>query len=195
MAGTVSNTNKVPVWVCFNDTNLGFCNPGDITLTITSSWSDMKFHQTGDYLVDAIFRGARATVQCEFAEIENLDTWVVAFGFGQKQEDTSTPPNERFAFNTIDAVASQWDIATKATSIDANLVLIPQVSYVNATTETDDDIVIPCAFSRDVGDILFSSENNQGLACTFEALLDPTQTDGSNLLYRVRDTGTWSKQT
>ena len=194
MAGTVSNTNKVPVWVTFNDVNLGFCNPGDVVLTVTPSWVDMKFHQTGDYLVDSVFNGARATVKCEFAEIENLAVWLVAFGFGDSQVDTATPPLARFAFNTIDAVVSNWDIAMKATSIDAALVLIPETQYVTATTETNDDIVIPQAFCRDVGDILFSTENNQGLSCTFEALMDPTKTDGSNLLFRgaLTPTGAWA---
>ena len=189
MAGTVSNTNKVPVWVCFNDVNLGICNAGDVTVKVSSVWAETLTHQSGNYLVNAHFNGASATVTCNFAETEEPDTWLAAFGFGDKQTYSES---ERFAFNTIDAVASQWDIGTRATGIDHMLVLIPTASYAAADTEGDDDIVIQSAFCRNVGDIIFSSETNQGLECTFEALL-ATDVAGANLMIRGTQTGVWSE--
>lgn len=193
MPGTVSNTNQVPVWVVANNINLGFCNSGDVTVKVTPNWADMTTHQTGEYLVDASFAGAKVEVMCNFAETESLDVWARAFCFGEKQEDATSPPYERFAFNSIDATAAQWDIGTRATSKDFELTLIPQASYSAPGTQGDDDLVVPYAFCRNVGDVLFSVENNQGLECTFEGLLGPTVTTGINLLYRGRFTGTWSK--
>lgn len=194
MAGTLANTNKVPVWVCFGtagaEVNLGFCNPGDITLTVNEEWSEQMFHQTGTYLNDAYFNGARATVTCELAETESLDTWAAAFGFGEKQEDAATPPNTRFAFNTIDTVNAQFDIGTKASTLAKSLLLIPQAVYVTASTENADNIVLPKAWVRNVGDILFSVENNCVLPVTFEALFDASSTTGGNLLFRGKKTAT-----
>ena len=194
MAGTVSNTNIIPVWVCFKGVNLGFCNPGDVVLTVTPNWQETLFYQSGNYLMDASFNGAKVTVKCEFAEVEEPDLWLAAFGFGDKQTDSGGSNPERFAFNTIDTVASQWDIGIKATAIAGILALLPETTYADATTYGNDDIYIPKAFCREVGDILFSTENNQGLSCTFEGLLQPTDSSGVNLLIRgkLTGTGTWS---
>ena len=194
MPGTVANTNKVPVWVCYGtaaaEVNLGYCNSGDITVTVTPSWVDKKLYQTGDYLIDSYFKGATVTVSCELAETESVDTWLVAFGFGQSQVDAATPPASRFAFNTIDVVAAQFDIGVQATAIDGQLMLIPQVAYEQAATEHADNIVIPQAFVRNVGDILYSIDNNCALPVTFEGIFDPTSTTGGGVMFRGKKTAT-----
>ena len=190
--GTLSNTNKVPVWVVYNDVALGYTEPGDITLTITQDWTDQTFHQTGSYLMDAYLKGHRATVQCSLSETENVDMWEVAFAGGEEQNDTSSPPLERFALGDKVEQALGYFIGRKASTGAKELKLIPVSQYTTASTHTGDDIVIPKAWCRSVGDIVYSIDNNVALPCTFEAIFDPTDSTGMGLLFRGILTGTWT---
>lgn len=190
--GTIGNTNKVPVWVVYNDVALGYCEAGDITLTVTPDWTEQMFHQTGSNLMDAYLKGHRVTVQCSLAETENVDTWEVAFLGGEEQNDTSSPPLERFVLGDKTEWAAGTFIGRKATAVAKELKLIPVSAYTTASTHTGDDIVIPKAFCRTVGDIQYSIDNDCALACTFEALFDATDANGAGLLYRGVSAGTWS---
>lgn len=194
MPGTVANANKVPVWVVFNNTNLGYCGEGDVRVNVTSNWAEEKFHQTGEFLPDAFYTGSRVTVQCDFAETESIAMWKVAFGHGETQNDTSTPPLTRFVLGTTDSTVSRWGLGTKASAIAKELVLMPQVAYASATTDHEDNITVPLAWSRNVGEILYSMTNGCLLPVTFEGLFDPTKALGEGLLIRGKLTagaGSW----
>lgn len=192
-AGTVSKTNMQPVWTVFNGVNLGFTGEGDVTVTVTPQYSDYMAHQTGNYLLESYFNGARATAQVTIAESNEPDNWVVAFSQGEKQDDTTTPTaEERFALTKIADATNSTYVARRATSIAQKLELIPVASYVDATTETATNVVLAKAWVRDVGDILYSLDNGVELACTFEALFDPTAAEGENLAWIGKTTETWT---
>ena len=40
MPGTVSLTNKEPVWLLWSDVLLGFIDDGDVTLNVDITWND-----------------------------------------------------------------------------------------------------------------------------------------------------------
>ena len=189
-AGTVSNTNVYPVWVVFNDVVLGYANEGEATVNIEYGWQPQTAHQTGTHELDFYFTGQTATVDIEMAEIENLDNWVVAFGLGESQIDTATPPARRIAGTKIAATTNSVYVGTKATTIAQQLVLRPVKDWTDATTETTDDLVFQKAFAMNVPEIVHSLNQSQTLNPTFKPLFDPTKTDGSNLWIRGLETGT-----
>ena len=193
MAGTVSNTNKLPVWAVFNGVNLGFLDEGDVTVTITPSWTDQMAHQTGNYLLDAYFNGARVTASMSMSETAEMDRWEDAFSFGEKQIDASTPPEERFAMTQIVTTTNSSFTGARATAVAQKLEFIPVKDYAgSAATETALNLVIQKAFCRDVGDITMSIETGMVLPCTFEGLFDPTALEGENLFWIGKTTETWT---
>lgn len=192
MPGTVSYTNNEPMWIVYNSTLLGFCGEGDVTLSIKGEWVDKLSHQTGNYLLDAFWKGERATVTADFSEVDNWDNWAVAFPIGEKQEDTDTPPNNRIVSNS--STANTPYIGARAESHDAKLILRPVALYVDASTETVRDVVLPKAFVREMGDVVYSIDNEELLPITWEALFDPDASSGAHLWFRGLETatGAWS---
>jgi len=193
MPGTVSYTNNEPIWAIFNATLLGLVDEGDVTLSIKGEWVDKTAHQTGNYLLDAFWKGERCTVQATLAESDNWDNWAEAFPIGEKQADGATPPNNRVVGSP--SAANSPYIGQRATSYTSKLVLRPVAQYVDVSTEKSRDVVLPKAFVREMGDIVYSIDNAKVLPITFEALFDPDGTDGENLWIHGLETagaGSWS---
>ena len=188
MPGTVSYMNNEPMWVVFADTLLGFADEGDITLSIKGEWVDKLSHQTGNYLLDAFWKGERCTITANLAEVDNWDTWGIAFPIGEEQADAATPPASRYVSNS--STANTPYIGQRAESFDGQLVLRPVALYVAANTETVRDIMIPKAFVREVGDITYSIDNAETLPITWEALFNPDALKGAHLWTRGIETPT-----
>ncbi len=60
------------------------------------------------------------------------------------------------------------------------------------TTETDDNLVVPKAFVKENGEMLYSMENNLEIPITFHALFTPGDAQGEALAYLGQTTGTWT---
>ncbi len=200
MAGAVTYTSKVPVWVVFNTRNIGLTGSGDVTVTYTPSWSDQTAYQTGTYLLDSYFTGAQCTVSCIISETSPVNTVVDtsddgylgdAFPMGEAQNDAAT---ERFSLTKIADVATNSQfIGQKASSIAAELILIPMADYADDdTTEVDLNFVVPKAFVKENGEMLYSMENNLEVPITFHALFTPGDSQGESLAYFGQSTGTWT---
>ena len=183
MAGSVANLIHEPVWVLLGvdeDTlaNLGYINTGDVTVTPGINYVDQMTHQTGALIVQKYENGQTLEITLEFAEIINWDVWAAAFRMGEEQEDAASPPLSRFASHTI---AGGADVGTKGTTKAQMLVLRPMALYVDDATETARDFVVPQALCTNVDSIPFGIETPHILPVTFEAIGDPSATDGSVL--------------
>lgn len=192
MPGTGSNAAHRPVWVIFNNTVLGYTAEGEITARMQETWVDQVAHQTGAQPINAYHKGGNVEIDVNLIEVDNWDLWPIAFPVGTKQQDTATPLNTRF---TAYGTSAGNFIGTKASSVAAQLVLRPQDAYTTVSAETQYDLVIPLAFVKNVGDIPFGIDVPNQLALTFGALLDATQTDGSNSWFRGLETpgtGAWA---
>lgn len=194
-AGTATNINKEPVWVVWNDTNLGYIDEGDAVVRITPSYEMQTTHQTGVSPIEAYFNGYTVEVEVSFAEVDNWDLWPIAFLFGEKQADTDTTPNNRFVGHQIADVANSQFVGQKVATVSKQLELKPVRGYTAANTEYLHDWVFPKAFCTNVGDIPFSSTSNNVAPLTFSALLDPTDTAGAGMFWRGLETevsGSWA---
>ena len=188
MPGTVSYTNNEPMWIVYNDVLLGFAGEGDVTLSIKGEWVDKTSHQTGSYLLDSFWKGERCTVTADIAEVDNWANWSVAFPIGEKQVDAATPPADRYVSNS--STANTPYITARAEAHDYQLVLRPVAQYVDATTEKTRDIMIPKAFVREIGDIIYSIDNAEVLPITWEAMFNPSASAGAHLWVRGLETAT-----
>lgn len=205
MAGTVAHVNKLPVWIVWGDTpaNIGFCGAGDVTVTYTPTWTDSHSHQTGTYLLESYFNGARITVSATISETSVLainatnttGSIGLAYPMGEGQGD-GTGVN-RFQFTKIADVATNSEfIGHKASSIAQKLELIPVHLYAeDPTTETNDNLVIPKAFVRENGETAYSVENDLVIPVTWEALFVPGDAEGESLAWVGITTGTWTATT
>ena len=193
MPGTVANLFHEPVWVVFNDVLLGLAAEGDVTVTWNTEWVDQMSHQTGVHILESYDKGAAPTVDIELAEVANLDNWAIAFTAGQKQVDTDTTPNNRFASGSL--TANTPYTGTRATAVAAQLVLRPEAQYVDTTTEQTRDMVFPKAWCRNVGDLLMGIDSPMTLPMTFGVLFDPAATEGDYEWFRGLETavaGSWA---
>lgn len=188
MAGTATYLNHEPVWLVYNAVLLGLIDEGDVTVTINEDWVDQVCHQTGSHVLQSYFKGAQVNVEASLAEITNLDNWAVAFPTAQKQKDTATPPINRIAGGS--ATTTTPYIGTTATSVAKVLILRPASLYVDASTETARDFLIPKAFCRAVGAIPFGIDSANVLPLTFSGIFDPAATEGEYLWIRGKLTGT-----
>jgi hypothetical protein len=181
MAGTVSLTNIAPVWPVWNDTLLGFIDTGGATLNVTSEWSEIQSSQTGTYLLDAVFNGARLTVAFSLMQFDDADIQAVAWPFGESQVEESTPPLERFAFTkAAEATAGDY-VGNRLSNYVQELKLIPVTLYSAPGTDTGQQVIIPKAWCRETGEVAYSETDKKVVACTFEAQFDPDATLGTNL--------------
>jgi len=200
MAGAVTYTNVLPVWVVYNSRNIGFTGAGDVTVSYTPTWSDYKAHQTGNYLLNSYFAGAELTVSCTISETSPVNAAVTdtdsgylgdAFPMGEAQNIVAT--DERFSFTKLaDVVTNSAYVGQKATDIAQELQLIPVQNYVGSdSTETDENFVVPLAFVKENGEMLYSIDNALEVPITFHALFDPATTYGDALAVMGKLTGTW----
>ncbi len=193
MPGTVANLFHEQVWVVYNDVLLGLTGEGDVTVSWNTEWIDQMAQQTGGHILESYEKGGPPTIQVNLAEIANLDNFVVAFAAGQKQVDTDTTPNNRFAGGSLTANAAYT--GTKASAVASQLVLRPTSLYTDGTTETVRDMMFPKAWCRNVDDIPFGIDTPAELSLTFGVLFDPAATDGDYEWIRGLETavaGTWA---
>ncbi len=195
MPGTVNYQNHEPVWVAFNDVNLGLCAEGDITVTVPREWVFQNSHQTGGAAIDAYFKGGTPTVQCNFIEINNWDMWEIAFPVGEKQRDSATPPAARgVGLDLASSVLGRY-VGHHATTYAQRLVLIPEQLYTASSAQTVRDWFFPKAFCSNVGDVLFGVDSPNALNLTFSVLFDPSNQDGGNQFgrgLRTPSSGSWT---
>ncbi len=195
--GTVSNTNMRPVWVVYNSVVVGLCEEEDITLRVDPTWHDHTYHQTGNWLPEAHFGGARITVSATFSEVLEMDNWEAAFEFGEKQKEESTPETERFSFSRIANDATGAHVGLAASAIAKELRLIPLSSGNAPTTDVQNQIVINKVFSRNAVEVAMSTSSGMALPLEFEALFDPAAAgaaEGEHIAIVgkiVPDAGTW----
>ncbi|MCP4898888.1 MAG: hypothetical protein GY906_18100 [bacterium] len=195
MPGTVSYTAKEPVWALAGSamdslTLYGLLGEGDITVTITPEYVDEMAHQTGAYVLDKFFNGATVVAEFELKEVLNWAMWPEVFPNGERQIDTSTPPNDRFAFNS--STSTDPYVGTRATSQAQYFVFRPVRQYADAATEKSRDLVIPKGFNAGPVALTYSSETSQVFPFEVHGLFDPDASDGENLLYQGLTTGTWA---
>lgn len=179
MAGTIANVNHRPVWVIYNDVDLGYVDEGDITITFGDSWVEQKTHQTGDMNVEAYLKRGPVTINIRLLETDNLSNWSIAFPYGEEQEDTSTPPETRFAHMRIADLTSDEYSGMKASGIDAQLRIVPTDEYDGTpSNHFDHEFVIHSAYVSSVGDMAFSVDSAQVMDLTFSSLFSPV---GNNM--------------
>jgi hypothetical protein len=170
-------------------TNIGLLNEGDATITVTPEWSDQKAHQTGAAILEKYYNGAQVVAEFELAEVLNWPMWADAFPTGEHQMDDSTPPQDRVAFNKI--LSTEPYVGQKGTAVDQMFVFRPVRLYVDASTETACDVVIPRGVSVGPVVMTFSTDNPQVLPFEVHGLFDPSATEGEHLLWRGLTTGTF----
>ena len=195
MPGTVSYLQKEPVWVLAgadidNLVLLGLLNEGDATVTITPTWTDQLAHQTGVSIIQKYFNGSNIVAEFELAEVLNVDIWETVFPMGDKVVDESTPPEEGFAFSKD--LTTEPYVGQKGTAKGLCWCFRPVRSYVDASTETDDELVIPVGVSVGPVVLTFSTDTAQVLPVEIHGLFDPDGTDGRNFAYRGLSAGTWA---
>jgi hypothetical protein len=192
-AGDVTLQNHIPVWVIFGTTNLGLCDEGDITVEMNESWVNQLSHQTGRTPIDSFYAGNAPIVNITFIEVMNWDLWKVAFPYGEKQQDTFTPPHTRFVPTRIVDNTSSRFVGHRATGIANELILRPEYTYNAAATEEAIDVHFPKAFCSSVGTIPFSVDTPNRLPMTFTVLRDIAASSGQSPWYRglKTPTGSW----
>ena len=182
--GTATNAVNEPVWVLIGSaigslTVLGYTAEGsDVSVNIGQNWIPRTHAQTGQMPTDFYDGGQTIEVTVDFDEVVNWDLWPEAFQMGEKQVDTDTVPANRFTSHKIAAVTLA---GTAASTLSQILVLRPTALYVDATTETVRDFVVPKAFCSNVGEIPFGLESPNILPVTFSGIGDPAATDGAFL--------------
>jgi len=191
MPGLVAYTKNEPVWVLVgadidNLTNLGYVNTGDVNINIGQNWVDATFHQTGAMPMEGYDNGQTIEVTVEFSEICNWDLWAEVFKIGEKQEDSGCASNIRFTGHGESAALVF--AGTTATSLAQYLCLRPAALYVDATTQTVRDFVIPRALAVAVDTIPFNTETPNILPVTFRGYANPMASDGEILWYRGMST-------
>jgi len=172
-----------------NLVNLGLLNEGDVTLTITPSWVDQTCHPTGDYILEKYYKGSTIVVEAELAEVTNYDMWEIACPTGEKQMDASTPPLNRFAGNK--ASTTEPYIGQKGTSLDQYVCLRPVSLYVDASTETARDLVIPQAINVGGVPMALGIDSAHVLPLEIHGMFNPSATEGEHLWWNGITDGTW----
>lgn len=191
MAEIIANTNRIPMWVVWSSQNLGWCGAGDITVTYTPNWSDQTQHQAGSYVVDSWFTGATITAQVTISEVNEEAILAVVFPAGEEQNDTT---DDRFAMTKIADMTTESSYAgvLRASTLAAKLEFWPVAGSTFATVETNNNFSIGNAFSKETDSWLYGIESNMEIATTFHGILDSTATEGENLAWIGKTTGTWT---
>lgn len=191
MAYDITKTNHVPMRVLFgaagSEVELGYTEPGEITVTFNEEWVDQMAHQTGGRILDSYAKPGNPTIQVGLLEVTNLANWAVAFPLGSAQ---SSSGDARYSPTLITAGASTPHTGQKASSIAKRLILRP-VSTASSSTEDAFDLWFPKAWVRTVGDVQFGVDVAVVLNVTFGTLYTEAATEGEHIWLLGKPTGTW----
>lgn len=192
--GTVGNLQIEPMWAlagaAMNSLVLyGFINQGDLTVTVTPTWTDQMVHQGGTHVVQKYFNGKTAVAEFELAEVLNYAMWEEVFPTGEHQMDDATPPQARFAFDKV--LATEPYVGQKGTALAQFFVFRPMRLYTDTSTETVGDIVISQGLS--VGPVVLTGSTENPMVLPFEVhgIWNPAATEGEDLVHYGITDGTF----
>lgn len=192
MSYDISKTNHIPMRILFgtagSEVELGYSEPGEITVSFNQSWVEQMAHQTGGRALEAYAKHGNPTIQVGLMEVATLANWEVAFPNGSPQSDGSS--GTRFSPTLVTAGATTPHTGQKASAIAKQLILRP-VSTASSSTEDNMDLWFPKAYVSAVRDIQYSVDVAVMLNVTFSTLYVENATEGEHLWILGKRTGAW----